>query len=63
MMPLIIVVLINYAYATLTLTACTDASFSNKTLCMMSGYCEVNSGGTCQTMTECYRASEVAACI
>jgi hypothetical protein len=62
MMAFIIVFLIHYAEALLPLTACGDALYTNTTKCKMTGYCEV-SGAGCGIMTDCYRASEVAACL
>ncbi|CAD8066068.1 unnamed protein product [Paramecium primaurelia] len=60
-LSLSLVQIINAAFA---LIDC--ASLTNATLCMQSGNCQVSSFGatiTCQPITDCYRVSEVQACL
>ncbi|CAK82382.1 unnamed protein product (macronuclear) [Paramecium tetraurelia] len=61
LLSLSFVEIINAAF---TLQTCN--TISNATLCKMAGNCEVSAYGTpitCQTITDCYRVSEVQTCI
>ncbi|CAK78033.1 unnamed protein product (macronuclear) [Paramecium tetraurelia] len=55
--------LVEIIKAAFTLQTC--SSITNATLCKMAGNCQVSSYSpvTCQTITDCYRVSEVQACL